>query len=151
MVTYQFFPFFLECNMKEINMIKKRHLELLAFGKAGVLRESIYITENGDFKIPKIFSDEERDKLYKLVWSGETEFSRMEKKIKEHLNTWKKLKKIDKLRMIDKYVLSLDCDFEEKKKISGKLKSAILIQLLNPKDIVYENFKISQVKSWKNL
>ena len=53
--------------------------------------------------------------------------------------------------MIDKYVLSLDCDFEEKKKISGKLKSAILIQSLKPKDIVYENFKISQVKSWKSL
>ena len=46
----------------------------------------------------------------------DTEFSRMEKKIKEHLSTWKNLKKIDKLRMIDKYVLSLDCDFEEKKK-----------------------------------
>ena len=57
--------------MKEVDMIKKRHLELLAFGKAGVFCESVYVTENGDFKIPKIFSDEERDKLYKLVWSGE--------------------------------------------------------------------------------
>ena len=36
MTTYQFFPFFLECSMKETDMIKKRHLELLAFGKAGV-------------------------------------------------------------------------------------------------------------------
>ena len=57
-----------------------------------------------------------RDKLYKLVWSGDTEFSRMEKKIKERLSTWSSLKKRDKLRMIDKYVLSLDCDFEEKKR-----------------------------------
>ena len=110
-----------------------------------MFRESVYITENGDFKIPKVFSDEERDKLYKLVWNGDTEFSRMEKKIKEHLSTWKKLKKIDKLRMIDKYVHCLDCDFEEKKKVSGKLKSAILIQSLKPKDIVYENFKILRI------
>ena len=79
MTTYQFFPFFLECSMKETDMIKKRHLELLAFGKTGVFRESVYVKENGNFKIPKVFSDEERDKLYKLVWSGETEFSRMEK------------------------------------------------------------------------
>ena len=132
-------------------MIKKRHLELLAFGKAGVFRESVYLTENGDFKIPKIFSDEERHKLYKLVCSGEIEFSRMEKKIKEHLSTWKNLKKIDKLRMIDKYVLSLDCDLEEKKKKSGKLKSAFLIKSIKPQDIVYENWKITVVKSLENV
>ena len=90
MPTYQFFPFFLECSMKETHMIKKRHLEHLAFGKAGVFRESVYVTENGDFRIPRAYSDEERDKLYKLVWNDEmsgasppTEFSQMEKKIKE--------------------------------------------------------------------
>ena len=81
--------------MKESDMIKKRHLECLAFGKAGVFRESVLVTENGDFKIPKVFSTEERDKVYKLVWSGDTEFSRMEKKIKERLSTWSSLKKRD--------------------------------------------------------
>ena len=150
---YEFYPFFLECSMKETDMITKRHLEHLAFGKAGIFREHvrglatlIFVTENGDFKIPKVLSTEERDKLYKLVWGGETEFSRMEKKIKESLTTWSNLKKRDKLRMIDKYVLDLDCDFEEKKKISGRLKSEILIKLLNPKDIVYENFKIQRIR-----
>ena len=103
------YPFFLECSMKETDTYKKRHLELLAFGKGGVIiQDSVYVTENGNFKIPKIYSDEERDKLYKLVWSGETEFSRIEKEIKELLSTWRNLKKRDKLRMIDKYVLSLD-------------------------------------------
>ena len=155
MTTYQFFPFFLECSMKETDMIKKRHLEHLAFGKAGVItlvanpkgniHESVYVTENGDFRIPKVYSDEERDKLYKLVWNDDTEFSQMEKKIKERLSTWSSLKKSDKLRMIDKYALSLDCDFEEKKKISGKLKTLILIKVLNPKDIEYENFKILRI------
>ena len=145
-----FLPFFLECSMKETDMIKKRHLEHLAFGKAGVMitssHESVYVTENGNFKIPREYSDEERDRLYKLVWNDEmSEFSQMEKKIKERLSTWNSLKKSDKLRMIDKYVLSLDCDFEEKKKISGKLKTLILIKVLNPKDIEYENFHIRQV------
>ena len=69
--NYRFYPFFLECSMKETDMIKKRHLELLAFGRVGVFRESVYVTENGNFKIPKIFSDEERDKLYKLLWDGD--------------------------------------------------------------------------------
>ena len=149
-----FFPFFLECSMKETDRLKKRHLELLAFGKAGVMITSSheYVTENGNFKIPRAYSDEERDKLYQLIWNEErSEFSQMEKKIKELLSTWSSLKKCDKLRMIDKYVLTLDCDFEEKKKISGKLKTLILIKELDPKDIVYENFKISLVKSLENL
>ena len=144
-----FLPFFLECSMKETDMIKKRHLEHLAFGKAGVIisnpHESVYVTENGNFRIPRVYSDEERDKLYKLLWNEMSEFSQMEKKIKERLSTWRSLKKSDKLRMIDKYALSLDCDFEEKKKISGKLKTLILIKVLDPKDIVYENFQIRQV------
>ena len=146
MSTYQFFLFFLECSMKETDMIKKRHLEHLAFGKADVIHESVYVTENGDFRIPRVYSDEERDKLYKLVWNDDTEFSQMEKKIKERLSTWSSLKKSDKLRMIDKYALSLDCDFEEKKKISGKLKTLILIKVLNPKNIEYENFKILRIR-----
>ena len=142
-----FFPFFLECSMKETDRLKKRYLELLAFGKAGVMITSSheYVTENGNFKIPKVYSDEERDKLYQLIWNERSEFSQMEKKIKERLSTWSSLRKCDKLRMIDKYVLTLDCDLEEKKKISGKLKTLILIKELDPKDIVYENFKISLV------
>ena len=142
-----FFPFFLECSMKETDRLKKRHLELLAFGKAGVMITSSheYVTENGNFKIPKVYSDEERDKLYQLIWNEMSEFSQMEKKIKERLSTWSSLRKCDKLRMIDKYVLTLDCDLEEKKKISGKLKTLILIKELDPKDIVYENFQITQI------
>ena len=144
-----FFPFFLECSMKEIDLIKKKHLELLAFGKAGVMISNLYVTENGNFIIPRNYSDEERDKLYQLIWN-ETEFSQMEKKIKEHFNTWKNLKKSEKLRMIDKYVLTLDCDFEENKKISGELKNAFITKSLSPQDIVYENFQITQIKKIEN-
>ena len=62
-IRYEFYPFFLECSMKETDMIKKRHLEHLAFGKAGVIISNLYITENGNFKIPREYSDEERQAL----------------------------------------------------------------------------------------
>ena len=69
-MTNQFFPFFLECSMKETDMIKKRHLECLAFGKAGVFRESplILVTENADFKIPKVYSDERQALQTCMEW-----------------------------------------------------------------------------------
>ena len=66
--TYRFYPIFLECSMTETDMYKKRHLELLAFGRGAVIIQNlVYVTGNGDFQIPKIFSHEEKDKLYKLV------------------------------------------------------------------------------------
>ena len=146
---YEFYPFFLECSMKETDTYKKRHLELLAFGKGGLIRDSVYVTGNGNFQIPKIYSDEERDRLYNLVWNGETEFSRMEKEIKERLSTWENLKKRDKLRMIDKYVLSLDCDFKEKKNAKGVITSALLLHLLTSDDIVYKNYEIKTIKEFR--
>ena len=124
-VRYEFYPFSLECSMKETVSYKKRHLELLAFGKGGLTRDSVYVTGNGNFKIPNIYSDEERDKLCKLIWGEDTDFVRMEKEIKERLSTWGNLKKRGKLRMIDKYVLSLDCDFIEKKKMLKASSSAL--------------------------
>ena len=107
------------------------------------------MTGNGNFQIPKIYCDEERDRLYNLVWNGETEFSRMEKEIKERLSTWEILKKRDKLRMIDKYVLSLDCDFKEKKNAKGDITSALLLHLLTSDDIVYKNYEIKTIKEFR--
>ena len=95
-----------------------------------IIQDSVYVTGNGNFQIPKIYSDKERDKLYKLVWSGETEFSHIEKEIKEHLSTWRNLKKRDKLRMIDKNVLSLDCGFIEKKSAKGAITTDLLLRFL---------------------
>ena len=37
LTAYRFYPFFLECSMKQTDTYKKRHLELLAFGKGGVI------------------------------------------------------------------------------------------------------------------
>ena len=56
--TYRFYPFFQECSTRETGMHKKRHLVLLAFGKGGVIiQDSAYVTGNGNFPIPKIYSD----------------------------------------------------------------------------------------------
>ena len=70
----------------------------------------------------------------------------MEKEIKERLSTWVNLKKRDKWRMIDKYVLSLDCDFIEKKNAKGVITSALLLHLLTSDDIVYKNYEIKTIK-----
>lgn len=142
-----FYPFFLECSKREPDKHRRRHLELLGFGRGGLILEEppTYITDKGSFKIPTNYSDEERDKLNKLIWDEETDFQQMEKDIKESIKLWANVKKRDKLRIIDKYVLQLECDIREKKLIKSVITIALILRLLETNDVVYKDFEIKNI------
>ena len=87
LLRYEFYPFFLECSKRETDVYRKKHFELLAFEKGGAIiqdsnHEFVYVTGNRNFKIPNIYSDEERDKLCKLIWEEDTDFFAWKKKSK---------------------------------------------------------------------
>ena len=145
-----FYPFFLECSKRETDAFRRKQFELLAFGKGGVIigdgeGNPVYVTERGHFQIPKSYSDEEKNKLVKLVWNEDTDFVRMEKDIKDSVKTWTNVKKRDKLRIIDKYVLQLECDLKEKKMIKSVITIALILRLLETNDIVYKDFEIKTI------
>ena len=146
-----FYPFFLECSKRETNPHRKRHLELLGFGKGGVINNDTYITDKGSFKIPQRYSDEERDKLNKLIWDEDTDFQQMEKEIKDSIKMWVNVKKRDKLRIIDKYILQLECDTREKKLIKSVITIALILRLLETNDIVYKDFEIKNIGGTFNV
>lgn len=151
-----FYPFFLECSKRETNPHRRRHLELLGFGKGGVILDELndtptYVTDRGSFKIPKRYSDEERDKLNKLIWDEDTDFHQMENDIKDSIKMWANVKKRDKLRIIDKYVLQLECDIREKKLIKSVITIALILRLLETNDIVYQDFEIKNIGGTFNV
>jgi hypothetical protein len=115
-----FYPFFLECSKNETNKENKRYLELLGFGKCGMIIDnddgtSTLVKEKGKFKIPVTYSVQLHDELNQLLWTKNNEFEKMEATIKESIKQWVNVKKRDQLRLIDQYVLKLKCDMEEKK------------------------------------
>lgn len=151
-----YYPFFLECSKRETNVNRRRHLELLCFGKGGVILDDAgkaptYVTDNGRFEIPTSYSDSARDQLNKLIWNEDTDFYRMEKNIKDSIRLWTNVKKRDKLRIIDKYVLQLECDIREKKLIKSVITIALILRLLESNDIVYQDFEIKTIGGTFNV
>lgn len=147
----RFYPFFLECSKRESIKERKRQLELLAFGKCGVIVNCedgtpTLIKDKQTFPIPDTYTDEARNKLNMVLWGEDSDFDRMEKTIKESIKQWTNVKKRDKLRIIDKYVLQLECDIKEKKLIKSVITIALILRMIQSNDIVYQDFEIKNIE-----
>lgn len=151
----QFYPFFLECSKRETNKEKKRILEILGFGKGGIIvnnkDEPFIIMDNGRFKIPKTYTDKSKNLLYNLLWSTDVDYNNMEHKIKNSAKLWVNIKKKDRFRLIDNYILQLPYCLKIKKIIKSIITIALILRLIQPTDIVYKDYNITQINSIDNL
>ncbi|KAH3696867.1 hypothetical protein DPMN_084347 [Dreissena polymorpha] len=98
---------------------------------------------NKTFKIPKTYSVQLHDELNQILWTKNDEFEKMEATIKESIKQWNNVKKRVQLRLIDKYVLKLECDMEEKNYRKCAITTAFLLGMIKPNDIVYRDFKLN--------
>ena len=147
----RFYPFFLECSKRETIKERKRQLELLAFGKCGIIVDeedgtSILVKDKETFRIPLVYSDKERNSMNAVLWREDSDFERMENTIKESIKMWANVKKRDKLRIIDKYVLQLQCDLKEKKLIKSVITIALILRMIQSNEIVYQDFEIKNIE-----
>ncbi|KAH3855049.1 hypothetical protein DPMN_097609 [Dreissena polymorpha] len=85
------------------------------------------------------------DELNQMLWTKNNDFEKMEATIKESMKQWVNVKKRDQLKLIDKYVLKLECDMEEKKYRKGAITTAFILGMIKPNDIVYQDFKIKHI------
>ena len=146
----RFYPFFLECSKRKTDKENKRYFELLGFGKCGMIIDkddgtSTLLKFNKTFKIPKTYSVQLHDELNQMLWTKNDEFEKMEATIKESMKQWVNVKKRNQLRLIDKYVLNLECDIKEKKYRKGAITTAFLLGMIKPNDIVYQDFEIKHI------
>ncbi|KAH3734346.1 hypothetical protein DPMN_040785 [Dreissena polymorpha] len=93
----RFYPFFLECSKRETDKENKRYLELLGFGKCGMIIDkddgtSTLLKFNKTFKIPKTYSVQLHDELNQMLWTKNDEFEKMEATIKESMKQWVNVK-----------------------------------------------------------
>lgn len=147
----RFYPFFLECSKRETVRERKRQLELLGFGKCGLIIDeedgtSTLIKDRDKFRIPIAYSDDDRNRLNMILWGEDSDFDRMENTIKESIKQWANVKRRDKLRIIDKYVLQLECDIREKKLIKSVITIALILRMIQSNDIVYKDFEIKNIE-----
>ena len=147
----RFYPFFLECSKRETIKERKKQLEFMAFGKCCMIVDeddgtSTLVKDKEIFRIPNVFNDMDRDRLNAIMWGECSDFDRMEHAIKESVRQWSNVKKRDKLRIIDKYVLGLDCDLKEKKLIKSIINIALILRMIHADEIVYQDFEIKNIE-----
>lgn len=151
MNSLDIYPFFIECSKSQPNLAKRKQLQGLAFGRGGLIfqrnSEDVLITPNGEFSIPKKFTDLAYDKLQQLLWQDTaSNYYKMQDDIKNAREVWTNVKKKDKLRMIDKYILSRQFDSpKEMLFVKSIITLALILKMIQTQDIRYDKFSISDV------
>jgi hypothetical protein len=144
------FPFFIECSKYyQKDPYKQKFLQKLAFGHGiHIIKrkdKNILVTANGEFVIPKTYSEKTRIELESKLWQV-NEFTKLGECIKETRSTWHTARKKDKMYLIYKYVAALpNMTTSEKMIISNILILALLLKLIKPVDIEYANSKIVNI------
>lgn len=144
------YPFFLECSKHEKNPVNKTQFERLAFGKGGMIIEkngnTVLCTVNGDFIIPTHHTPEKEKEIRDLLVNKNTNYFKMENDIKEARKTWTNVKKRDKLRIIDHYVVNSDLPtFAEKQLLKSIITIALILKMIQNQDIHYKDFNIEKL------
>jgi hypothetical protein len=129
--------------------LKQKLLNKLSIGQGGFLffkRQdlNVLVVADKEFIIPNKYSDDARLELESLLWK-ESDFTRMQYSIQQTRLSWVNIKKKDKLYLMYKYISSLDVSTQTKIFLCGLITVALLLKMIKPDDVVYENFKITRI------
>lgn len=152
MESLDIYPFFIECSKCQKDVVKRKQLQALAFGKGGLIfrrqGDDVLITPNGEFTIPKEFSDSAYNTLHDLLWQDTaSNYYKMQDDIRAARETWTNVKKKDKFRMVDKYILSRKfASLKEMIFVKSIITLALILKMIQSQDINYDNFNIVDVQ-----
>jgi hypothetical protein len=144
------YPYFIECSKRE-NGFKKNQLQKLALGIGGLIikRNSDYylVVNNGEFKIPLIFSVESYSVLSNVLWPSNA-FTNLQNLIFNTKKNWYNVKKKERLVLIDKYVLKMCKQYplNTQRKAKAIITMALILKLICPSSINYSNNEINSLR-----
>ncbi len=149
MESLDIYPFFIECSKVQPNVFKSRFLKDLAFGRGGLIlrrkNRGVLVTPNGEFNIPKTFSETAYSKLQSMLWCDPTSsYAVMQEEIRSSREVWSNVKKRDRFRMIDKYILG-KYKYPDSLFVRSIITMALILKVLQVNDIAYDNFNVVNV------
>ena len=129
-------------------MCIRDRLENLAFGNAVIIakeNKNVMIIENEEFIIPECLSVTSYMELEQKLWGNSKEYYLMEKAIKEKFNSWTEIKKRDKIRKINNFIIR-NVHLDKQKYFTSFLIIFLLLKLIKSSDIKFEDFDIKAIK-----
>lgn len=141
------YPFFLECCKHHTDDNKIKTLESLALGHSDLIMKRgkntmVLVTSKGEFIIPDQYTETLGLKLDEFLWNSTDGYYKMQNDIKKSYESWTNVKKKDKLRMIEYYVLSKNKPFDESIILKSIIIIALMLKLINVSNITYQEGEI---------
>ena len=142
------YPFFLDCCKHHTDDTKIKLLESLALGNSDLILKrgkntKVLVTSKGEFIIPDHYTETLGLKLDEFLWNSTDGYYKMQNDIKKSYESWTNVKKKDKLRMIDYYVLSKHRSSSPESVILKSIVTiALMLKLINASNITYEGGEI---------
>ncbi len=137
-------PYFFQCCKYEPCPKKKKVLENIGFGRGyffnHINQNLILETSNGPFSVPLQYSSESYNKLRKLLWT-EDSFDTYLKDIEDHQKVWTNVKKRDKIRTLDSYIINMKCSFQKKQRLKSIFTLALMLHLVKQEVLFEVNLK----------
>ncbi len=132
----KFLMFFFQCFQRETDEIKRQVFKNLAFQKGFLIfkrQDDLFlrIDDKTEFKLPNEYSHKLHQKLSDLIWDSTSEFEITRKAIQN--NSKQLVKKQDKNKLVDSFVLQND--FEDSKRKKAIIVIAIILKLLSLKNL----------------
>lgn len=139
------YPFFLECSKYEIGS-KRKQLQQLSLGNGGlIVNGRVLILDDEPFTIPDEYNESDKIKLNKTMWNEDTDFFKLQSDIAESRTSWSNMKKREKLRLIDLYLLKRFSDLEECVRAKTAFNMALLLKMISQNDVEYRNYEIKSL------
>lgn len=137
-------PYFFQCCKYEPCPKKRKVLENIGFGQGYFFNHKhqslILETSNGPFSVPMQYSSESYDKLCKLLWSEDC-FDTYLKDLESTQKVWSNVKKRDKIRTLDSYIINLTCSFQTKQRLKSIFTLALMLHLVKQEVLFNDNLE----------
>ena len=137
-------PYFFQCCKYEPCPQKRKILENIGFGQGYFFNhrnQSLVLeTSKGPFSVPTQYSSDSYNKLCKLLWS-EDSFDTYLKDLESNQKVWSNVKKRDKIRTLDRYIIDLNCSFQKKQRLKSIFTLALMLHLIKQEALFSDNLK----------
>ena len=147
-------PYFFQCCKYEPCPKKRKVLENIGFGQGYFFNHRnqslILETSNGPFSVPMKYSLESYKTLRKLLWSEDC-FDLCLKDLESSQKVWSNVKKRDKIRTLDSYIIDLKCSFQKKQRLKSIFTLALMLHLIKQDELFNDNLNDNLKDNLDNL
>jgi hypothetical protein len=151
-----FYAFFFECYLNEVDPVRKQRYHSLAFDRSGLMfyrGTTLYMRVNDfeEFKVPSNYNIDAHTVLSSMLWNDYSEFNKVRNDIQRQnkIATFQTLKKHDRLRLLDDYAIRT---FASSARLAMTILGiALIFKLIYPQIVHESGNKVTRIIGFESI